>query len=109
MSLPSIPPLRGRTKMIHARRAKGLNQGELGHLVDCTQGAICRIEKGEVVPGGDRLLAIADALDITPADVLHVETGKPSKPGTRRSTPKGRSGGHPVPEVAPRKAAGDRR
>ena len=44
------------------RRAAGMNQGELGRLVGCSGAAVGAWERGEALPGADKLPEIAGAL-----------------------------------------------
>lgn len=51
------------------RKMKGLSAEELGNRVGLTKKTIRRYETGEIRIINDRVLAIADALDIDPADL----------------------------------------
>lgn len=51
------------------RKMKGLSAEELGNRVGLTKKTIRRYETGEIRIINDRVLAIADALDVDPADL----------------------------------------
>ena len=57
-------------KIIKARRDKNLRVSELGELAFIELKRIIDIEMGVVKPTGDELLAIAEALNTTIADIL---------------------------------------
>lgn len=70
-------------KIIKARRDANLRTPELGDLVNIELTRIIDIEMGTVKPTSDELLAIAEALDTTIADIfglpirkINLETGE---------------------------------
>lgn len=65
-----------------ARKSLGLSQAETADLVGVTREHWGRCERGEAVPGGEVLAALA----IAGADVLYILTGEPSQP-TNQLTP----------------------
>lgn len=52
------------------REQKGISQTQLSISCDCGTGTIGGIESGKAKPSLDMLLRIADALDVTPADLF---------------------------------------
>ena len=63
------------SKIIEARKAKGLSQEELAEMVGMKQPAIARLENMKVTPKLDTVFAVLDALDyeikIMPKNDLH--------------------------------------
>lgn len=55
------------------RLAQGLTQQELGDLAGYSKGYICRIENNSTCPSYKTLDAIANALDISTAELLCIE------------------------------------
>lgn len=57
--------------LAQARVAKGLSGRQLAENLDMHHGTLARIEKGDfAAPAPDKLAAIAEALDLTVADVF---------------------------------------
>jgi len=52
------------------REVRGLSQGQLADKIGVTQAALSRWETGERYPGKTNLRALADALDVRPADLI---------------------------------------
>jgi transcriptional regulator with XRE-family HTH domain len=52
------------------RKARGLTQADLGHLLGCDAALISRYERGQNAPGIDQLLLIAEAFEIFVGDLL---------------------------------------
>lgn len=52
------------------RENRGLSQSELGILVGYSRAAICRIEKGDMFVSQPKIVAFADALGVSPADLM---------------------------------------
>ena len=48
-----------------AREAAGMTQGELSHAAKTTQQDISLMERGEIEPGLDRFVRLADALGVS--------------------------------------------
>jgi transcriptional regulator with XRE-family HTH domain len=59
-----------RSKLIAARKAKGLTQVELAALVGIGQSSLSKLEAGDHVPFGDTLVALCGVLDLSPVDLL---------------------------------------
>lgn len=59
-----------RTALIAARKAKGLNQAQLGAKVGLSQSGISRLEAGEFVPDAAVARALIDELGITLDEVI---------------------------------------
>jgi transcriptional regulator with XRE-family HTH domain len=53
-----------------ARESRGITQGALAELIDVDPVTMSRFENGRLLPGLVRLLAIADALDMTVASLM---------------------------------------
>ena len=54
-----------------AREAKGWKQRHLAAALDCSESYVCTLETGVVVnPGSEIIKAIAQALGVTPNDLL---------------------------------------
>ena len=68
--MKSLKSLKRHEKIIKARRGANLRTPELGELSGIELDRMIDIEMGVVKPTGDELLAIADALDTTIADIL---------------------------------------
>ena len=58
------------------REARGVSQEELAHITEMSRRYVGAIERGEVAPTLDRIVGMAVALKIEPADLL-----PPTKPG----------------------------
>jgi transcriptional regulator with XRE-family HTH domain len=54
-----------------ARRLKGITQEELASRVYLDRCAISRMETGNRYPRLDRVLELAEALDVKPSELLH--------------------------------------
>lgn len=52
------------------RKARGVSQERLGELAGIDRAYMGRIERGETSVGVDKIWAICDALDITPAQLF---------------------------------------
>lgn len=57
----------GMNRFREIRKARRLNQTELSEMVNCSQGTISKIEKGEANPTLELIEALAEALQTTPA------------------------------------------
>ena len=51
------------------RRKKKMTQKELGEAAFMSDKALSRIEKGNIIPGVDKIFDIADGLGVTPMDL----------------------------------------
>lgn len=51
------------------RRQKKMTQKELGEAAFMSDKALSRIEKGNIIPGVDKIFDIADGLGVTPMDL----------------------------------------
>lgn len=80
----------------HMRQQRGLTQEALAFQANVTVSALARIERGLSNPTWTTVVRIANALDITPAQLAAAaEDGrKPSPPGAagRRDSPRARLG-----------------
>lgn len=59
-----------RMNMKFYREKKGLSQTQLSIQCNCGTGTIGGIESGKAKPSFDMIIRIAEALDITPADLF---------------------------------------
>jgi transcriptional regulator with XRE-family HTH domain len=74
-----------RSKLIAARRAKGLTQEQLAERVDIGQSAISRFETGVLEPSGTQARRLMKALGCSLDDVLD-EDSKPGRGRRARAT-----------------------
>lgn len=64
-------------KLREIRKKRGLTLPKLADMVGVTQFSIIRWERGTTSPTSEKLIALADALGVTPNDLLGVgETEK---------------------------------
>ena len=66
-------------RLIKIRKAAGLSQEELGAKIGVAQPVISRFEKGQRKMYDDILTELAQALDVTPNDILGISPCKPIK------------------------------
>lgn len=66
------------SRVREARKRAGLSQAELANAVDLERTAITQIESGRALPSLPRLIALCNALKVTPNDLLW---GKPANNG----------------------------
>lgn len=59
-----------------ARARKDINQGDLAKAIGVNIATVSSYERGEIVPGADKVFAMARALDVTPNDILGWHTSK---------------------------------
>ena len=59
-----------RMNMKYYREQKGISQSQLAIGANCSNGLIGQIEAGSTKPSFDTVIAIADALNIHPADLF---------------------------------------
>jgi transcriptional regulator with XRE-family HTH domain len=52
------------------RQALGLTQRQLADVVGCTDATICLTETGQTIPGGLVIFKLAEALEMTPNDLM---------------------------------------
>lgn len=62
------------TNMKYYRTKKNVSQAKLAEDCNCSNGMIGAIESGRAKPSFDMILAIAEALDIHPADLFLRDT-----------------------------------
>lgn len=53
-----------------ARKARGMTQGDLGEIINCTTAWICQYEKGWPIPI-NRFIQIARALRVSPGELIY--------------------------------------
>jgi transcriptional regulator with XRE-family HTH domain len=66
-------------RLAKIRKAAGLNQEELGIRIGVDQSVISRFEKGQRKMYDDILTELAQALEVTPNDILGIAPCKPIK------------------------------
>lgn len=66
-------------RLAKIRKTAGLSQDELAERIGASQPVISRFEKGQRKMYDDILTALAEALDVTPNDILGIEPCKPVK------------------------------
>lgn len=69
-----------------ARRRAGLSSDALAELCDCTPVSIRQIESGSRLPSLPKLMAICNALKITPDELLGQELAFPADPAIRKNS-----------------------
>ena len=91
------------SKVKQARRRAGLSQTELAERAGVAPSTIVVAESGYRQPQGRTLRKLADALDVTVADLLEdeVEAETPPKAPARSELPEGSEAGRPSDEKPP--------
>lgn len=56
-----------------ARERRGWRIRDLSTVLDTSESYVSNVERGKIVPGSDKLLAFARALETTPNDLLGVK------------------------------------
>lgn len=67
------------------REKRGWSQARLAEEIDVAERYVQKIEAGKVNLGVTTLVALADALDVTPGRLLRTATRPPTKVGRPRS------------------------
>ena len=68
-----------RMNIKYYRTKNGLSQAQLAEATSCSNGMIGLIEAGKAKPSFDMILRIADALQVTPADLFIRDISKSKK------------------------------
>ncbi|MNF76916.1 transcriptional repressor DicA [compost metagenome] len=58
------------TRLKHLRKSKGFKQAELAEVMGCEINTISRYETGANTPSIDQLLRLAEALGVSPMEIL---------------------------------------
>lgn len=53
-----------------ARARKGISQGELAEAINVYITTVSAYERGEIVPGADKIFSMAEVLDVTPNELM---------------------------------------
>lgn len=59
-----------KSKIATIRKAKGYKQKQLAKLIGVLPSVVCRWEKGIFKPSAEHLIALAAALECSPADLI---------------------------------------
>lgn len=53
-----------------ARARKGISQGELAEAINVYITTVSAYERGEIIPGADKIFSMAKVLDVTPNELM---------------------------------------